>query len=107
MFNKFSVELLLQNKADPYHKLKDNSTMLIEAAKGGHTNVVSVLIDYNPTTLTPAEGGAAPEGVEEGVPDEASTTRLPAEGTESKTVTSSSQTPSTTAVTTPLPNKSK
>ena len=24
------VELLLQNKADPYHKLKDNSTMLIE-----------------------------------------------------------------------------
>ena len=51
------VELLLQNKADPYHKLKDNSTMLIEAAKGGHTNVVSVLIDYNPTTLTggPAE----------------------------------------------------
>ena len=51
------MELLLQNKADPYHKLKDNSTMLIEAAKGGHTNVVSVLIDYNPTTLTggPAE----------------------------------------------------
>ena len=26
------VELLLQNKADPYHKLKDNSTMLIEAS---------------------------------------------------------------------------
>ena len=106
MFNKFSVELLLQNKADPYHKLKDNSTMLIEAAKGGHTNVVSVLIDYNPTTLTPAEGGGAPPE-EEGVADEATTTRLPAEGTESKTVTSSSQTPSTTAVTTPLPNKSK
>ena len=107
MFNKFSVELLLQNKADPYHKLKDNSTMLIEAAKGGHTNVVSVLIDYNPTTLTPAEGGGAPPPEEEGVADEATTTRLPAEGTESKTVTSSSQTPSTTAVTTPLPNKSK
>ena len=72
--------------------------MLIEAAKGGHTNVVSVLIDYNPTTLTPAEGGGAPPE-EEGVADEATTTRLPAEGTESKTVTSSSQTPSTTAVT--------
>ena len=26
------VELLLQNKADPYHKLKDNSTMLIEVS---------------------------------------------------------------------------
>ena len=37
--------------------------MLIEAAKGGHTGVVSVLIDYNPnnlsTTATTA-GGTAP-----------------------------------------------
>ena len=31
------VEVLLQQGADPYHKLKDNSTMLIDAAKGGHT----------------------------------------------------------------------
>ena len=37
------VEVLLQQGADPYHKLKDNSTMLIEAAKGGHTNVVQVV----------------------------------------------------------------
>ena len=34
------VEVLLQQGADPYHKLKDNLTMLIEADKGGHTNVV-------------------------------------------------------------------
>ncbi|XP_014270909.1 ankyrin repeat domain-containing protein 17 isoform X5 [Halyomorpha halys] len=40
------VELLLANNANPFHKLKDNSTMLIEAAKGGHTNVVQLLLDY-------------------------------------------------------------
>lgn len=40
------VELLLGNSADPFHKLKDNSTMVIEAAKGGHTNVVKLLLDY-------------------------------------------------------------
>lgn len=26
--------------------MQDNSTMLIEAAKGGHTNVVQLLLDY-------------------------------------------------------------
>lgn len=40
------VQLLLQHNADPFHKLKDNSTMLIEAAKGGHTKVVQLLLDY-------------------------------------------------------------
>ncbi|KAL1505978.1 hypothetical protein ABEB36_005419 [Hypothenemus hampei] len=40
------VQLLLENNADPNHKLKDNSTMLIEAAKGGHTTVVQLLLDY-------------------------------------------------------------
>lgn len=40
------VELLLKNGADPFHKLKDNSTMLIEAAKGGHIGVVQLLLDY-------------------------------------------------------------
>ncbi|XP_031786072.1 ankyrin repeat and KH domain-containing protein mask isoform X3 [Nasonia vitripennis] len=40
------VELLLSQSADPFHKLKDNSTMLIEAAKGGHTSVVQLLLDY-------------------------------------------------------------
>ena len=39
--------------------------MLIEAAKGGHTGVVSVLIDYNPNNLDPsgASGGVIPPGV--------------------------------------------
>ncbi|XP_019763189.1 ankyrin repeat and KH domain-containing protein 1 isoform X1 [Dendroctonus ponderosae] len=40
------VQLLLENNADPNHKLKDNSTMLIEASKGGHANVVQLLLDY-------------------------------------------------------------
>uniref|UniRef100_A0A673XI14 Ankyrin repeat and KH domain containing 1 n=1 Tax=Salmo trutta TaxID=8032 RepID=A0A673XI14_SALTR len=40
------VELLLAHGADPTHRLKDGSTMLIEAAKGGHTIVVSYLLDY-------------------------------------------------------------
>lgn len=40
------VELLLKSDADPFHKLKDNSTMLIEAAKGGHIGVVQLLLDY-------------------------------------------------------------
>lgn len=44
------VELLLAHGADPFHKLKDNSTMLIEAAKGGHTGVVQLLLDY-PTSI--------------------------------------------------------
>lgn len=46
------VELLLVHGADPFHKLKDNSTMLIEAAKGGHTQVVQQLLDY-PTSIPP------------------------------------------------------
>ncbi|CAH0553399.1 unnamed protein product [Brassicogethes aeneus] len=46
------VELLLTHNADPNHKLKDNSTMLIEAAKGGHTNVVQLLLDY-PHSMQP------------------------------------------------------
>lgn len=40
------VQLLLGNEADPFHKLKDNSTMVLEAAKGGYTNVVKLLLDY-------------------------------------------------------------
>uniref|UniRef100_A0A8C5WW40 Ankyrin repeat domain-containing protein 17 n=1 Tax=Laticauda laticaudata TaxID=8630 RepID=A0A8C5WW40_LATLA len=40
------VELLLAHGADPTHRLKDGSTMLIEAAKGGHTSVVCYLLDY-------------------------------------------------------------
>jgi ankyrin repeat domain-containing protein 17 len=34
------VELLLKSTADKYHKLKDNSTILLEAVKGGHFGVV-------------------------------------------------------------------
>ncbi|KAM6985007.1 ankyrin repeat and KH domain-containing protein 1-like [Aplochiton taeniatus] len=46
------VELLLAHGADPTHRLKDGSTMLIEAAKGGHTIVVSYLLDYPNNILT-------------------------------------------------------
>lgn len=48
------VELLLAHGADPFHKLKDNSTMLIEAAKGGHTGVVQLLLDF-PTSIPPQQ----------------------------------------------------
>lgn len=40
------VEILLAHGADPTHRLRDSSTMLIEAAKGGHTTIVQLLIDY-------------------------------------------------------------
>lgn len=40
------VESLLAHGADPTYRLRDNSTMLIEAAKGGHTSIVQLLIDY-------------------------------------------------------------
>uniref|UniRef100_A0A4W5LYS0 Ankyrin repeat and KH domain containing 1 n=1 Tax=Hucho hucho TaxID=62062 RepID=A0A4W5LYS0_9TELE len=46
------VELLLSHGADPTHRLKDGSTMLIEAAKGGHTIVVSYLLDYPNNVLS-------------------------------------------------------
>lgn len=51
------VELLLKNGADPFHKLKDNSTMLIEAAKGGHIGVVQLLLDF-PHSLISANTAA-------------------------------------------------
>ena len=43
------VEFLLQQGANPLHCLKDNSNCLIEAAKGGHTKIVELLIDWNYT----------------------------------------------------------
>lgn len=50
-----TVKFLLANSADPFHKLKDNSTMLIEAARGGHTGVVECLLDYPHSIMnTPA-----------------------------------------------------
>ncbi|XP_031335923.1 ankyrin repeat domain-containing protein 17-like isoform X2 [Photinus pyralis] len=54
------VELLLAHRADPNHKLKDNSTMLIEAAKGGHTTVVQLLLDYPHSMMLSQQGTVAP-----------------------------------------------
>lgn len=48
------VEHLLKSGADPFHKLKDNSTMLIEASKGGHIGVVQLLLDYPESMLSSA-----------------------------------------------------
>ena len=58
------AEVLLQQGADPYHKLKDNSTMLITVAKGGHTNVVQILLDYPNFLVTSGimEAAAAAQG---------------------------------------------
>lgn len=55
------VEVLLKNGADPFHKLKDNSTMLIEASKSGHIGVVQLLLDY-PQSMLPPELKAANNG---------------------------------------------
>ncbi|XP_070515069.1 ankyrin repeat domain-containing protein 17 isoform X3 [Cardiocondyla obscurior] len=54
------VELLLAQSANPFHKLKDSSTMLIEAAKGGHTSVVQLLLDYPHSIMMSAPHNAAP-----------------------------------------------
>ncbi|XP_024080647.1 ankyrin repeat domain-containing protein 17-like isoform X3 [Cimex lectularius] len=61
------VDLLLSQSANPFHKLKDNSTMLIEAAKGGHTNVVQLLLDYPHSIMMRGEQQGTP-GLQE-VPD--------------------------------------
>lgn len=47
------VKFLLACDADPFRKLKDNSTMLIEAAKGGHAAVVLLLLDYPHSVMLP------------------------------------------------------
>eukprot|EP00731_Ephydatia_muelleri_P037519 Em0494g4a len=38
------VQYLLMQGSDPSHILKDNSTMLLEAARGGHTAVASLIL---------------------------------------------------------------
>ncbi len=41
------AQLLLQSGASTSLKLKDGSTCIIEAAKGGHTAVVELLLNWN------------------------------------------------------------
>jgi len=62
------VELLLAHSADPFHKLKDNSTMVIEAAKGGHTNVVKLLLDYPHSVMLTPPVSPVPTSPAEDVP---------------------------------------
>lgn len=47
------VKFLLACDADLFQKLKDSSTMLIEAAKGGHTAVVQLLLDFPRSVMLP------------------------------------------------------
>lgn len=54
------VKFLLACDADPFRKLKDNSTTLIEAAKGGHTAVVQLLLDYPHSVMLPRGEPAIP-----------------------------------------------
>ncbi|VVD06099.1 unnamed protein product, partial [Leptidea sinapis] len=56
------AKFLLACDADPFRKLKDNSSTLIEAAKGGHTPVVQLLLDY-PHSLMLPRGGVGSEDV--------------------------------------------
>lgn len=53
------VEFILAHGADSNHRLKDNSSMLIEAAKGGHTQVVQLLIGH-PGHRTTLQGASPP-----------------------------------------------
>merc|ERR1719250_595733 len=78
------VEVLLQQGADPFHKLKDNSTMLIEAAKGGHTTVVQMLIDYPNSLVNPSvvDTGPPPAPAPPMAPE---TDRVPPPGSEALT----------------------
>lgn len=39
--------------------MQDGSTMLIEAAKGGHTTVVNLLLDWPNNLLSPASANLA------------------------------------------------
>ncbi|CAK1541290.1 unnamed protein product [Leptosia nina] len=56
------VKFLLACDADPFRKLKDNSSTLIEAAKGGHTAVVQLLLDFPHSIMLPrGEGGVTSE----------------------------------------------
>ncbi|XP_022124824.2 ankyrin repeat domain-containing protein 17 isoform X1 [Pieris rapae] len=56
------VKFLLACDADPFRKLKDNSSTLIEAAKGGHTAVVQLLLDFPHSVMLPrGEGGVTSE----------------------------------------------
>ncbi len=57
-----AVEVLLAAGANPYHKLKDNSTMIIEAARGGHTPVIRCLLDYTPPNGAKNMKGQVPAG---------------------------------------------
>ena len=57
------VELLLLHGANPFHRLKDNSTMIIEAAKSGHTQVVQLLLDYPSSILVTPEQAQLPAGI--------------------------------------------
>lgn len=51
------VKFLLACDADPFRKLKDNSSTLIEAAKGGHTAVVQLLLDFPHSVMLPRDDG--------------------------------------------------
>ena len=62
------VELLLLHGANPFHRLKDNSTMIIEAAKSGHTQVVQLLLDYPNSILVTSELAQISSGMNVAVP---------------------------------------
>ncbi|XP_054773946.2 ankyrin repeat domain-containing protein 17-like isoform X1 [Lytechinus pictus] len=66
------VELLLAHNADPSHKLKDNSTCLIESAKGGHSDVMVLVLEYPTNMIAHPEGMATPP-----TPDQGEVSRVP------------------------------
>ena len=57
------VELLILHGVNPFHRLKDNSTMIIQVAKSGHTRAVSLLLDYPSSILVTPEQAQISSGM--------------------------------------------
>lgn len=95
------VEILLAHGADPTHRLRDSSTMLIEAAKGGHTTIVQLLIDYPASLQSPLMNATLPSNTNTSNScSSGSTNNVSSTNTNSGTGTTTSNT------TTTLPNSS-
>lgn len=68
--------LILQAGADPKQPLRDGNTLLIEAAKGGHTDVVRLLLDFphvdaesiQAQSVQAASQASSTSGVASGIP---------------------------------------
>ncbi|XP_035703978.1 ankyrin repeat domain-containing protein 17 isoform X5 [Folsomia candida] len=96
-----AVEVLLTAGANPYHKLKDNSTMIIEAARGGHTSCIRAILDHEKKLSekgqAPVPGGKGGKGAAQAkaVPADSTKTNANATNQQGKSVLRKSRSTST------------